>query len=91
MNIKSLCLYLLVCLSSFRVKAGGNNDASGNDDSDLEKMKQVNFSSAPHIMSGSQEVYQIVNMPTLSINSAAGDSGGGAKRATKSERGNNWR
>ncbi len=45
-NLKYLSVF--VCfLSSHRAKPAGNsNDAGGMDDSDLEKMKQVNFSSA---------------------------------------------
>jgi len=39
-----ICLSVcFCCLSSYRAKgASNNNDAGGSDDSDLEKMKQVN-------------------------------------------------
>lgn len=49
-NLKFLSVF--VCfLSSHRAKPAGNsNDAGGMDDSDLEKMKQVNFSSATSIL-----------------------------------------
>lgn len=46
--MKNRCeVFVFVCvLSSHRAKgAANNNDAGGADDSDLEKMKQVNYSS----------------------------------------------